>query len=177
MTRQIQIGDTVVDQFPVFSDDGYTKVSGQTSFVSSVWKDAVVEAVPVTISEIGSSGNYKVEFEPDDEGLWRVEVLIDYNKDIWYMDCLVISGTTQDIYEMVRRALGLIHENIFIDETVFDADGQLVSCRTRLFDSKTNCDAATDGGSETTGLIAMYTLTSVWEGINRFKILKQTLES
>ncbi len=176
MTREIQIGDTVIDQFPVFASDGYTKVSGQTAFTFSVWKDAVVESVPVTISEIGITGDYKVEFEPDAEGLWRLEVLIDYNKDIWHMDYVVISGTTQDIYELVRRALGLIHENIFIDDTVFDADGQLVSCRTRLFDSKDHCDAATDGGSETEGLLAVYTLTSVWEGINRFKILKQTLE-
>lgn len=176
MTREIQIGDEVVDQFPVFDSNGYTKVSGQTSFAPSIWKDAVIKSIPVTVTEIGATGDYKVEFTPDAEGFWRLEVLINYNKDIWSVECDVVSGTTDDLYQMVRRALGLIHENIFVDETDFDADGQLVSCRTRLFDSQAKCDLATDGGSETDGLIATYTLTSTWEGLNKFKIFKQTLE-
>ena len=89
MTRQIQIGDSVVDQFPAFAADGYTKVSGLTIFTATVWKDGIVQATAVAITEIGSSGDYRVAFTPDAVGFWRLEVLIDYNKDIWHAECEV----------------------------------------------------------------------------------------
>jgi len=86
-----------------------------------------------------------------------------------------------EIYDLVKRALGLIHENIFIDETVYDANGQMTSGRVRLFNSKTDVDAATDGGSPPPGgtdpeHFAAYLITVVWEGLNQYKIFKQTLE-
>jgi len=81
-----------------------------------------------------------------------------------------------DIYDLVVRDLGLSQENIFIDNTVYDGDGQLTGSRVRIFDSKANCDAATDGGSETTGLIATYTQGSVWEALSRFGTYRQTRE-
>jgi len=89
MSRQIQIGDIVVDQFPALDFDGYSKVSGLAAFTASIWKDGVVQATPVTITEIGTNGDYKVSFTPDAAGFWRVEVLIDYNKDIWHNECEV----------------------------------------------------------------------------------------
>lgn len=85
-------------------------------------------------------------------------------------------GQIQSIKDDIKRLLGLDHENIFIDNTAYDADEQLVSARVRLFDSKAHCDAATDGGSETAGLIATYALTTNWEAVNKFRIFKQTRE-
>lgn len=176
MGREIQIGSTVIDQFPVFDVDGYTKRSGETVFDSSVWKDGIEQSVPVTISEIGSSGEYKLSFIPTSNGYWKVEVLIDFNKEIWFAEYDVIVGSIDAIYEMTRKVLGLSHENIFIDNTIYDPESQLLSARVRLFDTKAHCDLATDGGSETDGLIATYQLTTQWEAINQFKIFKQTLE-
>jgi len=175
-SRQIRVGDPVVDHFPVFDLDGYTKKSGETTFTSVLWKDGIESAVSVSISEISSSGEYKVSFTPDTIGVWSVQVFVNYNKDWWGAEYVASAENLADIYAMVRRLLGLSHENIFIDETQYDADGQLVTARVRLFDSKTNCDAATDGGSETTGLIATYSLQTNWEAINEFQIFKQTLE-
>jgi hypothetical protein len=174
MSREIRVGADVIDQFPIFGVDGYTKKSGETSFVSTVWKNGVVDSTAVAIAEIESSGEYRVEFVPDSVGFWMVEVLINYNKEIWNGEYDVRIGTVADLYEMLQRVLGLNHENIFIDNTEYDPNTQLVLARVRLFDSKAHCDAATDGGSETAGLIATYQLTTVWEGINRFQTFKQT---
>lgn len=82
MSRQVLLAE-VTDQFPVYETDGYTKKSGETVFTATVWRNGVVSAVVPTIVEIGSSGEYKVTFTPDNFGFWVVEVLIDYNKDIW----------------------------------------------------------------------------------------------
>ena len=176
MTRQINLGDLVVDQFPVFNFDGYTKRSGETSFTKTVWKDGVVQSNPVSIAEIGSSGEYKWQFTPNSVGWWKVEVVVDFNKDVFSSDYSVNVGSISQLYDMVRRLLGLNHENIFIDNTGYDANGQMVEARIRIFDTKENCEAATDGGSETTGLIATYSLDTVWEAINEFQTFRQVIE-
>ena len=114
--RIVKINDIAVDQFPVISiEDGYTKVSGETAFTKTVWKNGVLDSVPATISEINSSGEYKMEFTPDDIGFWKVEVLIDYNKDLLGFEYVADTGDTEYVYQGISRLLGLSHENIFID--------------------------------------------------------------
>lgn len=68
-----------------------------------------------------------------------------------------------DLAALLIRTLGMVHENAFIDNTIHDLDGQLVAARVRLFDSKANVEAATDGGAETTGLIAVYEMNTAYE--------------
>ena len=171
------MGIEVRDHFPLISlDDGYSKKSGEMVFTSYLWKDNAVSAVPVTVAEIGSSGEYGVSFTPDSEGVWSVQVLADYNKDLWGSEYLAATGGQQDVVDMLKRLLGLSQENIFIDNTDFDPDTQLVTSRVRIFDSRANCDLATDGGSETQGLIATYLESSTWEGINQLRTYKQTRE-
>jgi len=83
MSRQVLLAE-ITDQFPVYQSDGYTKKSGETVFTTTVWRNGVAQAISPTIVEIGSSGEYKITFTPDNFGFWVVEVLIDYNKDLWY---------------------------------------------------------------------------------------------
>jgi len=173
LSREVQVSEQVIDQFPVFDVDGYTKVSGVTSFTERAWKDGVADGAAVDVSEIGTSGEYKVTFTPNAEGFWKVEVENDFNHEIWYAEYDVISGTTDDLYDMIRRALGLSHENVFIDNTVYDADSQQVSARVRIFDSKVNCMSATDGGIGEPGVIAEYTTTVEWEALDKYKTFRQ----
>jgi hypothetical protein len=76
---------------------------------------------------------------------------------------IVTENDADDLALMMVRVLGLVHENVFIDNTVHDLDGQLVAARVRVFDSKANVELATDGGSETTGLVATYEMNTVYE--------------
>jgi len=75
--------------------------------------------------------------------------------------------TVDDLSALILRILGLVHENIFIDNTIHDVNGQLVAARVRIFDSQANCEAATDGGSETAGLTATYEMSTVYEGVGK----------
>ena len=68
-----------------------------------------------------------------------------------------------DLAAMLIRTLGMVHENAFIDNTIHDIDGQLLAARVRIFDSKDNVELATDGGAETTGLIAVYEMSTSYE--------------
>jgi hypothetical protein len=84
MTRKIVLGEKFTGQFPVYESDGYTKKTGETTFTATVWKNAIEQVAAVTITEIGTSGEYKVQFTPNDAGIWEISVLIDYNKQIWF---------------------------------------------------------------------------------------------
>lgn len=85
MARVVSPNVLVVDQFPAFEDDGYTKRSGLGlgDFTTTVFKDGSVQVLTVDINEIGFTGEYKIEYVPNDDGLWEVQVLIDFNKEIW----------------------------------------------------------------------------------------------
>jgi hypothetical protein len=84
MSRHATTGRPVVDQFPVWEDDGYTKKSGETVFTVTIWKDGVVQSIPSSITEIGTSGEYEITFTPDDSGFWLAEVKIPYNEQVWF---------------------------------------------------------------------------------------------
>lgn len=84
MTREITVGTPVIDQFPIWEEDGYTKKSGETVFQKRIWLDGVPQGNPITIAEIGTSGEYRAEFTPDAPGFWLLEVKIPYNEEVWF---------------------------------------------------------------------------------------------
>lgn len=77
---------------------------------------------------------------------------------------VVTVNDTDDVALMMVRVLGLVHENVFIDNTVHDINGQLVAARVRVFASKADVELATDGGSETGGLVSTYEMSTEYEG-------------
>jgi len=84
MSREIIVGQTIYDQFPAWELNGFDKKSGLAgSFIVSIWRDGALQAVPVTITEIGSSGEYRTAFQPNAPGFWFLEVKIPYNRDVW----------------------------------------------------------------------------------------------
>jgi len=102
MIREIKAGATAIDQFPAFEDDGYTKRSGLGvgDFVKTVYRNGVVVADPVTITEIGGSGEYKVQFTPGTSGFYDVQIFILFNKDIWHAEYESLEVPTN---EQVRK--------------------------------------------------------------------------
>lgn len=88
----------------------------------------------------------------------------------------VSQSDVDDLASSIARMLGLVHENAFIDNTEYDVNSMLVSARVRVYDSKTNAQSATDGGSEATGLIATYTIAAAYEGPGEMKTYRMVLE-
>jgi hypothetical protein len=85
MSRQVETSEPVQDNFSAFENDGYTKRSGLTApdFTVTVYKDGAPLALSVTITEIGSTGEYMVELTPAVDGFYSVQILIDFSKEIW----------------------------------------------------------------------------------------------
>jgi len=92
---------------------------------------------------------------------------LEYGREIEQIE--VTNVSIDDIAAKIARILGLAHENSFIDKTVFDPFSQLTQCRIRIFDSQAHAALATDGGSETDGLIATYEMTASYEAVGRLE--------
>ena len=137
MRRQVQINSVVTDQFPIWESDGYTKKSGETVFLARLWKDGVSSSNTVTITEIGNTGEYLIQFVPDEMGFWLIEVTIDYNKQVWQGQFDV--GSDQGEAQL-NVAYDDDTSDLYMDVWL-DRDGtsilasELVSCSVELYDS------------------------------------------
>lgn len=108
-----------------------------------------------------AEGLYTIDWTPTIEGYYTMV-------GEFYFDSL---HTTSANYEKVAddievntvktsitRLLGLQHENTVIDQQAYLGDGNLLSARVRLYDSKPNAMAA--GG---TGVVAAYTVAATYD--------------
>lgn len=101
--RELARNAPAVDQFPALEADGYNKRTGLTlpaDFTVSVWLDGVVSALAPTITEIGTSGEYRIDMTPTADGYLVVEVLIDFSKALLRFTYQVVEVTTN---QQVRK--------------------------------------------------------------------------
>lgn len=100
MTREVETGAPVIDQFPAFEDDGISKRSGLLpgDFSSKVYRDGAVVALPVTITPAtGDPGEYKTVFTPSADGFYELHVHIIFSGDIRFARYESVSELTRDI--------------------------------------------------------------------------------
>lgn len=142
---------------------------------------------PVTTLSLSHTarGRYEAEWVPSAVGAFSAVFItyvdaghsiesIVYTREVEQV--FVTQSGVDDLAAAVTRLLGLNHENAFIDNTVFDVADQLLSARIRLYDSKVNAEAATDGDAHVTGLIATYTMTAEHEGLGKLKSYRYVKE-
>lgn len=65
--------------------------------------------------------------------------------------------------EAIRNALGLVHQNVLIDNTTHTVDGMTTS-RVRVFADAAACAAATINAGGLEGAVVSYTMTTTYEG-------------
>lgn len=90
MIREVEDNVPVIDHFPAFELDGYTKrsglIQGSGDFDITTFYDGTLVGLSVAVTEIGATGEYKVEWTPPfgQLGYYQIQVLIMFNKEIWY---------------------------------------------------------------------------------------------
>ena len=105
MTREVETGSPVIDQFPAFEVDGYTKRSGLLAgdFAPVVYRDGAVVALPVTITPVpGDPGEYKTIFTPDVNGFYELHVRVIFNQEIRFARYEAVTELTHDLAEDAR---------------------------------------------------------------------------
>lgn len=153
---------------------------GEGSFYPQAEIYAPGAAAPLATIDLvhRAKGRYEGEWIPASPGSYTAQFFIYVDaahtvESIIYMreaeQVFVTSASVDDLALQLARVLGLVHENVFIDNTDYDDDNQLIAARVRIFDSKTNALAATYGGSETTGLIATYSISSEYGALAKMR--------
>jgi hypothetical protein len=106
VTREVETGSPVIDQFPAFENDGTTKRSGLLAgdFTPTVYRDGAVVALPVTITPVsGDPGEYKTVFTPDSNGFYELHVLVIFNGEIRFARYESVTELTHDLAEDARE--------------------------------------------------------------------------
>jgi hypothetical protein len=137
MAYQLNLGTTFVDVFPIFEEDSYTKHSGVVDFTTIIYKNGIISALPVTIAEIGVSGDYRISFTPDSIGIWKVEIFVDYDKSWWGSEVCVSYNSFADAQINVAfdDSVPRMYMEVWLDrggQPMVQAD--LVSCIVRAYD-------------------------------------------
>lgn len=165
-----RVGQPVIRGFTVTNFNN-TLVPGISAgeFTESLFDPSGAEVsstIVVTYTELGS-GHYEATFTPNVSGDWFIAV---YHKTYfpWGKDGITrVYGSDFDtLDEQNKRILGLVHENIYIDQTSFDSNNNLVSARLRIYDSAANVGTST-------GVIGTYTITVNATGPGKFSFWKQ----
>ncbi len=148
-----------------FTDGGVPKTSlSPTITIRKLVTGAiVVNADPM--SEVGN-GWYKYDFVSFDP---LVEYVIVCDGGATLANPERYTAASNDNFDVVvdlKRSLGLMHENIYIDNPVYDTDNNLVSARVRIYSDPASVGTGAD-------VIGTYEITSVPSGAGMFTTWKQ----
>jgi len=118
--------------------------------------------------ELGN-GNYKYLFTPDSAGTWYV-VIVDALYFPWGKtdDVQIFNSDIDDVYDNVIKTLGLVHNNMQIDEATYDEFGNMIGARVRIYS-----DAASVGTNS--NVIETYRIEADAEACGQFTYWKQVV--
>jgi hypothetical protein len=134
--------------------------------------------VPVAVVDLNHQvkGRYEGSWIPSSAGAYSALFIV-YADAAHTVESIVYTREAEQIFvsvadvddlaAMLVRVLGLVHENVFIDNTTYDPNCMLLTARLRLFATKADAQAATDGGSEPAA--QTYTVDASYEGPGRMR--------
>jgi len=155
-----KISEPVNEDFSV-TDGNDNLVPGidSTAFTYHIFNDngdEVSSSVPVTIKELGY-GHYRSTFTPNSVGTWLLSI---YHTTYFpWGKTGTIQVFAQDfdsIVVLIKRVLGLVQENFYLNESVYDDNNNLLSGKIRIYEQGYEV-----GGSE--GIIAHYDITATYD--------------
>ena len=139
----------------VWNDDNYT---------SSIYKQAGGSPAPASDTIIGTGSLYIIS---DTDIILNADVSDIKTETESHPTLAEIEASSILAKEAsLARILGLVHENLLIDNTTYDSDNNLTAARLRIFPSKADLLVETN-------VIATYTITAVASGEGKFTTWKQ----
>ena len=146
-------------------------VSGDVQDVSTQVLGVSADVVDVNTNVLGVSADI-VNMQLDVDQILTNTITISGNIASMQLDVdqiltntITISGGVNDMELKIDRILGLVHENVYIDQTVFDDYGNLVNARLRIYEN------SADVGSNNS-VLATYRIVSSPHGPGKFTTWK-----
>jgi len=89
------LGEVLTAHFPLFEPDGVTKKSGVVGFATTTWRDGALDPQPVSVTEIGTTGEYTAAYTPPEVGPWELEVYDPTTGVRWREDVIIEQARAQ----------------------------------------------------------------------------------
>jgi len=157
--------------------DGNTSVYPQAEIYAS---GGIVPLATIGLAH-KAKGRYEATWTPTTVGAYTAHFIIyaDAGHSVEFViysreaeQIFVTASDVDDLASEIVRLLGLNLENTFIDSTNYDSDSMLLTGRLRVFDTKANAQAATEGGVGEPGTVAEYTVESTHFGPNQLRTMR-----
>lgn len=157
-----KIGESISDGFSV-TDSTNVLVPGidSTAFTYHLFDPDNIEvgsSIGVNIIELGY-GHYRSSFAPNKTGVW---ILVIYHSTYFPWGKTgsfeIYTSDFNTIAANLARALGLMQENYYLDETIYDENNNLTYGRIRIYSD--SISVGTDNN-----VIATYQVESEWTGL------------
>jgi hypothetical protein len=160
ISKDAQLNEILYASFLVTDSDG-DAVTGLVTgdFTKKLYNPSNVESsgtITVTVTELGN-GMYKASFTPNAEGTWTLLIT-----HATYLP-LGVQGDFE-IHEdrvLIKRILGLVQENMYIDTTTFSSTNMLTA-RLRIYSAAGSVGTANN-------VIGTYTITATYNTDNTLK--------
>ena len=154
----------------ILAADGRTDLYGQIRIYSA----GGIQVAALSAGHV-AEGLYSSNWTPAIEGHYTMvgELYLDalHTASAGYekvADALEVNSVKTSIL----RLLGLHHENTFIDQQSYDAEGNLLGARVRLYDSK---PSALGGGSS--GVVATYSVIATYDVNSRLNAYRMVRDA
>lgn len=162
-----RLGEVIYQSFTV-TDETDALVTGLTDgdFTRHLYdpdRNEVSSTISLTVSAMGN-GHYRAQYTPDKKGMWYMALYHSVHFP-WGKtgETQVYDNDFDTIGVDLARALGLMQENYFLDQTQWNADGYMTSGRIRLYS-----DSASVGTSS--NIIATYRVTATYDGTSSYML-------
>lgn len=157
-----KLGDGVKESFTVLNFSN-NLVSGipLNEFSAHLFNPSNVEvsaSITITFSELGH-GHYRVSFIPNQVGNW---LLVAYHP-VYFpwgkSDTIqVFENNFDSVALMLQKILGLVQENFYVDQTIYDANNNLTRSRVRTYTNNTSVGTDSD-------ILETYIMTAEYAGV------------
>jgi hypothetical protein len=121
-----------------------------------------------------AQGFYSASYIPTSEGYYSI-IYKFYEDNAYSVEApFSLEGELLEVNSdkiNLLRILGLLHENSVVDQTVYDANGNLLTARVRAYDSKANALVA-----GVTGLRFTWSVTAQYNAQNRMLLYRIAIE-
>ncbi len=107
------------------------------------------------------ANNFRYKHAGNESFVDDIDSVLDANTTL-----IAVSAAVIENQDYLQRIIGLVHENIYIDQPVYDGDSNLTSARLRIYSNPS--DVGTSNG-----VIGTYQITAPGDGAGRFVSWKQ----
>lgn len=159
-----RLGEEVKEEFSVL-DSSNNLVSGipLNEFTGNLFDPSdneVYDSTSVTFIELGH-GHYRVTFTPNQVGNW---MMIAYHNTHFPWGktntIQVFANDFESIATMLQKVLGLVQENFYLDNIVYDESGNMTTSRIRIYS-----DSSSVGTNN--NIIESYNITAAYNTNNQ----------